>query len=295
MALLLPPGHPLEPHAGSAAPGAIRARVGVINVMPTGEVYERMLLAALAATPFVIEPCFIRLETHAYKSTDHAHLDRWYRSFDAWADDGPLDGLILTGAPIEHLPLSEVRYWPELRGILLRAEREIGSTLGLCWGAIALGDLVGVGPEVRREKLFGVFSHRVLPGGATLLGETETFLCPQSRHACVAASDLARAVAAERVALLAELEGGDPVVFATRDHRLVAHLGHPEYEPDRLAFEWRRDRRKGRTDVPPPSGLDVERPTKTWAAHTATLFERWIGLALRNARLARDSKVSAAI
>jgi homoserine O-succinyltransferase len=285
MPLSLPPGHPLEALAGRPPPsGARDARIGVINVMPGGEVYERMLGRALAGTSFLVEPRFIRLRTHAYKSTDHAHLDRWYRTYDEVLGEGRLDGLILTGAPIEHLPLAEVRYWPELRGILERAQREGGSTLGLCWGAIALADLVGIGPEVLRGKLFGVFPHAVLSGGGTLLGADPVFTCPHSRHAGLRRADLDRALAADRVSLLAEVDGAGPAVFATRDHRLVAHLGHPEYEAERLAFEWRRDRHKGRADVPEPTGLDVERPSTTWASHTATLFERWIGVAVRNAR-----------
>jgi hypothetical protein len=41
---------------------------------------------------------------------------------------------------------------------------------------------------------------------------------------------------------------------------------------------WRSAPGANGTYVPHPTGLDVERPSTTWASHTDTLFDRWIGV-----------------
>ena len=48
-------------------------------------------------------------------NTAAEHMATFYRPFAEVADSGEkFDGLIITGAPIEHLPFEEVTYWPEL-------------------------------------------------------------------------------------------------------------------------------------------------------------------------------------
>ena len=54
------------------------------------------------------------------------------------------------------------------------------------------------------------------------------------------------------------------------------HLGHPEYEPERLVEEYRRDGAAGRTDVGPPVNVDLERPLNTWRSHRNEFFSQWI-------------------
>ena len=254
-------------------------RVGIVNIMPRLEAYEPLLLEPLARAGREVEPVLIRLETHGYTSSDHAHLDRHYRSFWAAIADSELDGLIITGAPVEELAFDDVGYWPELASILDYARTRIASTLGLCWGGLALARLVGI-PKLRYpRKLFGVFEHRRLVDDSPLLvGQPATFLCAHSRHAGIGDAELELAARDHRVRLLGHSRDTGYTLFETPDHRFVMHLGHPEYVADRLVFEWERDRKLGRDDVEPPRAFDPEHPVTTWHDHREQLFGAWLDL-----------------
>jgi homoserine O-succinyltransferase len=288
MPLVLPPDHPLVidvPHDGppatpppavSIAPGRV-LRVGIINIMPRIEAYEPSLLGPLGRVPARIEPVFIRLRSHGYGSSDQGHLDRFYRTFDQVLADGPLDGLILTGAPVEEIPFEQVRYWQELGEILGFARQQIPGTLGICWGGLALGGLVGVKKTLFSRKLFGVFENRVLvPDHPVLQAPGGSFVCAHSRHSGVADAELERAAAEGRVRLLSHAPDTGYSVFETPDQRYLMHLGHPEYEGERLVFEWERDSALGRADVPPPHAFDPLAPSTPWREHREHLLQSWV-------------------
>lgn len=249
-------------------------RIGLVNIMPRLEQYEPLVTEPLRRADPDVEIIRIRLATHTYGSSDHAYLDRYYTTFDR---AGALDGLVVTGAPVEELPFEEVSYWPELAAILEHARSRIASTLGLCWGGLALARLAGVPKLLYPRKLFGVYDHRRLVADHVLLaGQAEHFPCAHSRHAGIADAELERAAAEGRVRLLAHAADTGYTLFETPDHRFVAHLGHPEYIAERLVFEWQRDRALGRDDVPPPRDFDPERPATSWHEHRERLFDAWL-------------------
>lgn len=80
------------------------------------------------------------------------------------------DGLIITGAPVEHLPFEEVEYWEELCEIMEWSKTHVHSTFHICWGAqAALYYHFGIPKYPLAEKLFGVFEHRVERRSSILL------------------------------------------------------------------------------------------------------------------------------
>jgi homoserine O-succinyltransferase len=256
-------------------PGPLR--VGIINIMPKAESYEGYLTRPLSRWPGVLELSWIRLESHSYSSSDQQHIARAYRTFGQVTAKAPLDGLILTGAPVEELAYEAVTYWPELTQILVEARRVIPSTLGLCWGGMALGKLLGIEKQPLPHKLFGVFANRTLDRERGLLaGGEERFWCAQSRHSGLADETLEWARNAGDMRLLAHGDDTGYSIFETPDGRYVAHLGHPEYEPSRLVEEWRRDASLGRTDVGVPRNLDLAAPVDTWRSHRTGFFARWL-------------------
>src|ERR1700722_6510280 len=178
-------------------------RVGIINIMPRAETYEANLLRPLARAPSVVEPIWIRLTSHVYGSSDALHIARRYLTFEQATSASQLDGLILTGAPVEELPFEDVRYWPELDAILRQARRTIPSTLGLCWGGLALAKQLDIDKQLFPKKLFGVYRNRNLAPEASLLGDRDDlFWCAHSRHSGIRADVLERAAANGRVNLL---------------------------------------------------------------------------------------------
>jgi homoserine O-succinyltransferase len=253
-------------------------RIAVINLMPKAEAYEPLLRAVLAEAELV----FVRLRGHVYASSEQIKLASEYVYFEQARAAGPLDGLVVTGTPVEELAFEDVHYWPELREILSYAREAIPSTLGLCWGGMALAELLGIGKVRFRKKLFGSFPLIALEA-SPLMPPGEPLWYAQSRHAGVHVGALESAVRNGSVRVLAYSELFGYTVFESSDGRYLIHLGHPEYTPERLVEEYRRDRALERSDVGAPQGIDLEEPQRGYRSHGARFFAHWLH-ALRLAR-----------
>ena len=212
-----------------AARQAIRPlRIGILNIMPLGEQYEFNILHPLGLSVLQIEPIWIRLESHTYRTWLPDHVEKVYVTYQEAVRQQPLDGLILTGAPVETIRFEDVNYWEETSTILREARRTIPSTLGLCWAGFAMAYLEGVDKFNYNRKLFGIYPLRNLDPSHPVTGELDDeFWCPQSRHAGLADEAMEQAQRDGRLKLLAH--GADPgyTIFATADDRFLAHTGHP--------------------------------------------------------------------
>ena len=187
----------------------------------------------------------------------------------------PLDGLIITGAPVEHLPFEEVKYWKELVNLIEEAKLKCASTLGLCWAGFAMAYMAGVEKENFNKKLFGVYPMRSLVPSHSLMGtQDDEFFCPQSRHAGLPDFEMEKAEQKGNLRLLAHGEKVGYTIFETPDQRQLMHLGHPEYNVDRLRSEMERDQKRG--DVPPPENFDLTKSNTSWRSHRNLLFQQWL-------------------
>jgi homoserine O-succinyltransferase len=255
----------------------IRAlRIGILNIMPKAETYEFSLLHPLGRSVLQIEPVWIRLKTHEYNSTDQAHLEKLYMPFQD-ASELHLDGLIVTGAPVEEIPFEQVSYWEEIKRILKYARNNISSTLGICWGGLAIAKFLGIEKVLFDKKLFGVFQMNNLDRTHPITGEMDDlFLCAQSRHSGIPDEIMELEREKGTVNLLAYSPEAGYSIFESTDRRFIVHLGHPEYEPRRLVEEYLRDQREGRMDVDKPQNFDIENPLNTWRGHRSEFFSQWI-------------------
>lgn len=252
-------------------------RIGILNIMPQAQDYEFSLLFALGRSIIQIEPIWIRLENHSYKTSNRIHLENQYVTFAEAVKDRHLDGLIVTGAPVEHLPFEDITYWKELNAILEYSREHIASTLGLCWGALALAKKLNIEKISYDKKLFGVFEITSLSKDHEVTGEMDdVFWCPQSRHAGL--DDAVMEAAADRgeINLLAYAKETGYVIFESTDKKFLMHLGHMEYDAERLISEYKRDMANGRTDVEKPVNLDIEHPVNRWRSSGLEFFTQWI-------------------
>lgn len=252
-------------------------RIGILNIMPKGETYEPYLLFPLSRSIIQIEPVWIRLHTHKYKTTDPLHLELHYEYFEDAIARAPIDGLVVTGAPVEEIPYEAVTYWDEITTILTFSRQNITSTLGICWGGLALAKMIGIEKEMFPHKLFGVFETENIDRSHPVTGELDdVFWCVQSRHSGISDLVLEKERGHKNVNLLAHSEYGGYTIFESADHRFLMHLGHPEYEAQRLVEEYQRDMNLGRTDVPPPANIDVKNPKNRWRSHGLEFFMQWV-------------------
>lgn len=252
-------------------------RIGILNIMPQAERYEFNLLFMLGRSIIQIEPVFLRLEKHGYSSSDAQHIDDFYIPFEKAIEQKGFDGLIVTGAPVEELAFEEVTYWKELNSIFSYARENIASTLGICWGGMALAKSLGIEKVRYDKKLFGVYPGRNLDRNHRVTGDLDDrFFCPQSRHSGISDEILRQQERDGRVHLLAYGEEAGYFILESSDGRFLMHLGHPEYPVQRLIDEYDRDRSRGREDVSAPAGLDLQQPMNTWRTSSQEFFLQWV-------------------
>jgi homoserine O-succinyltransferase/O-acetyltransferase len=146
-----------------------------------------------------------------------------------------LDGLIVTGAPLEHLSFEDVSYWRELSYICNWATSNVGRTLYICWAAFAaLYIFYGAHKRVRPHKISGVFQQQVMDARHPLTAGMETtFPCPVSRCAEVLIHDLPWRRGLK--CLAQSLESGLSLV-ADAAHNAHYMFNHLEYDAEALVL-----------------------------------------------------------
>lgn len=253
-------------------------RIAILNLMPTKETTETQLLRLIGNTPLQVEAVFIHPKTHVSKNTSAEHLATFYKTFDE-IEDQKYDGMIITGAPVEHLPFEDVTYWEELKQIMDWSVSNVTSTFHICWGAQAgLYHHFGVKKYGLDEKMFGVFPHHVSkPNNKLLRGFDEQFFVPQSRHTEVKREDIEKVPDLE---ILSESDDAGVYIVATKDGKQIFVTGHSEYDSNSLKWEYDRDKAKGlRINVPRnyyPQDDPSKSPRSTWRAHANLLYSNWL-------------------
>ena len=131
----------------------------VLNLMPQKMVTETQILRHLANTPLQLTIEFLYMTSHTSKTTQAEHMQTFYKTFDE-VKHRFFDGLIITGAPVEHLPFEAVDYWEEFQQVIEWSKTHVFSTLHICWGAQAgLYARYGVDKHQMEEKLSGVYEQ----------------------------------------------------------------------------------------------------------------------------------------
>jgi homoserine O-succinyltransferase len=253
-------------------------KVIILNLMPTKISTETQLLRLLGNTPLQIEAELLRVSTHESKNTPQEHLLAFYQTFEQ-IRKRYYDAMIITGAPVEHLPFEEVDYWDELKTIMDWALEHVFSMLYICWGAqAALYHHYGVPKFPLPSKQFGIFPHRVSEANTMLLrGFDDRFFAPHSRHTEVRRADIEKV---SGLRILAESVQAGVYIAASQDDRQIFITGHSEYDPLTLKAEYDRDIKAG-MDIQVPANYypnDDPRatPLVSWRAHAHLLFANWI-------------------
>ena len=250
----------------------------VLNLMPTKIATETQLSRLLGNTPLQVHLELMHTSSHVSKNVSQEHLLTFYKTFEE-LKDRKFDGMIITGAPVEHLKFEEVDYWPELCQIMEWSKTHVHSTLHICWGAQAgLYYHYGVNKYPLKEKLFGVFEHRADYKRSILLrGFDDVFWAPHSRHTTIIREDI-EAVPGLRV--LASSEKAGVYAVANKEGQHIFVTGHSEYDPETLKMEYMRDKNLGLPIHVPenyfPNDDDTQDPIVRWRGHAHLLFSNWL-------------------
>lgn len=252
--------------------------IGLLNLMPKKIQTETQFARLIGATPLQIEFSLIRMSEHQTKTTAAGHMESFYRPFSELRDT-KFDGLIITGAPIEHLEFDQVTYWDEISEIFEWSQTNVHSTLGVCWGGMAMiNHFHGVPKHMLDHKAFGCFGHNNLaPASPYLRGFSDICVIPVSRWTEMRQDEIDAANGLKT--LLGSDEVG-PCLVEDRAHRALYIFNHFEYDSDTLKQEYDRDVAEGTAINVPlnyyPGDDPAKPPQNRWRSHAHLLYGNWI-------------------
>ena len=253
-------------------------RIVVLNLMPIKITTETDLVRVLSNTPLQLDLTLMKIKSHTSKNTPVEHMRAFYKDFEVLRHQ-KFDGMIITGAPVEHLDYEDVTYWDELSDIFAWARTNVTSTLYICWAAQAgLFYHYGVPKYPLPAKMFGIFPQKpLMPSLPIFRGFDDVFQMPHSRHTEIRREDIEKV---EGLTIIAESEESGVSIVMAREGREFFITGHAEYSPLTLDTEYRRDLGKGlpiemprhyyRNDDPDQG------PLVSWRAHANLLFTNWL-------------------
>ncbi len=156
----------------------------LLNLMPKKLETEVQFARLFGASPLQIELTLMTTETYSPKNTKKEYLIEFYKTLDD-VKNNFYDVLIITGAPVETVPFEEVKYWNELKKIILWSSKNVYRKIGVCWGAQALLKVLhNVEKHSMDKKLFGVYDHSLNQEKQYRLmqGFIDSFPMPVSRY-----------------------------------------------------------------------------------------------------------------
>ena len=256
-------------------------KIGLLNLMPKKIQTETQFARLIGASPLQTEFSLIRMSEHETKNTAAEHMAEFYQPFRDVRDQ-KFDGLIITGAPIEHLDFEDVTYWSELCEIFEWTQSNVHSTFGICWGGMAMINYFhGVKKHMLPVKQFGCYRHSNLQSDSPYLrGFSDDLVMPVSRWTETRRPEIE---AAGLPVLLNSPKVG-PALVEDSAHRALYMFNHLEYDSTTLAEEYHRDlanvQVNGASIALPvnyfPHDDPNQRPLNRWRSHAHLLFGNWI-------------------
>ncbi len=253
-------------------------RIVILNLMPLKITTETDLIRILSNSPLQLEIQFMKVKAHTSKNTPIEHMKAFYRDFELMRNE-KFDGMIITGAPVEHLEYQDVNYWEEISDIFAWARTHVTSTLYICWAAQAgLYYHYGVPKHPLPQKMFGIFPQYPLDKKLPIFrGCDDVFYMPHSRHTEIRKEDILKV---PELSLIAESPMSGVSMVMAREGREIFITGHSEYSPYTLDTEYKRDLDKGLPIQMPYNYYRDDDPAKeplvTWRAHGNLLFQNWL-------------------
>lgn len=212
-------------------------RIGLVNNMPDGALVatERQFAGLVEqATGGRVAVELYYLPGLSRGDEARKILDARYLPVSALYRNG-IDALIVTGNEPRAAKLDAEPYWPDMTQLIDWARDNTGTTLWSCLAAhAAILHLDGIERRRLPAKRSGVYQSRTAAAGSL----------PQVLTICHSRLNEAPrdALTANGYAILSESGGGHVDSFSKRwTSRFLFLQGHPEYDAESLAREYRRD------------------------------------------------------
>jgi homoserine O-succinyltransferase/O-acetyltransferase len=214
--------------------------VGLVNNMPDAalrntEAQFRRLIAA-AGAPVRLRLFYLPQMPRSERG--RSYLEQHYESVDCLSPGG-VDGLIVTGTEPHTADLRDEPYWPALAQLVEWAHR---GTISSVWSCLAAHAAVlhddGISRDALPRKLCGMFTCRRMGDHPLVVGTPRSWQVVHSRHNGLSEASLRSC----GYRMLSRSETTGPDLFIRQKKSLFVYFqGHPEYDCDSLAREYRRD------------------------------------------------------
>lgn len=252
-------------------------KVGILNLMPTLEDTERQLIVALENPVIQVELDFIYLDTKNMDEEKNEYFKKYYKSFSKIKNDY-YDGMIVTGAPLEHIPYKDVEYIEELKEFFKYTKTNVGSTIFLCWASqFGIQYFYGVNRYNLPAKVSGLYEHYIVQQSNLVKGFDDKFFIPQSRYCSLVEDDIIRI---KDLTLTSKSNDTGAYIVESKDGKRIFLTGHAEYDLYTLDKEYRRDINKGLDiDIPKNYYFNDDpnlTPVYKWHAHSTLLYHNWL-------------------
>lgn len=279
---------PYITQGGAFRQDIIPLEIVLLNLMPDKIQTETQILRALGSTPLQINIHLAHMASHKSKNTAAEHLKSFYQDFTTLQSQN-YDGIIITGAPIAHLPFEDVDFWEELCDVMKWADKNVFSNFFICWGAkAALYHRYNLQKHQMKEKLFGLYEQSLTTLFHPIVnGFDAVFKMPVSCYTQIRKEEV---IATPALEILAGSSESGPALLYEQSRGDVYLLHHPEYDRYTLAREYQRDKNEGLNTAPPKNYLDNREKALpiSWRAHRHLLFANWINTIYQHTPFNRD-------
>ena len=251
-------------------------KIALLNLMPLKIPTENQFIRLLAQTNANIKLDLFHIKEHISKNTSLEYLNKFYKTFDE-IENTKYDGVIITGAPVELLEFETVDYWKQLQKIINWTTTNSNSTLFICWGAqAALYHFYGIQKYTLKNKMFGIFEHKVKNTLLLFEGIEKSALIPHSRH-----TDINRELFLnhKELEIACESDEAGVNVVIGNNGKQIYITGHFEYDVNTLKEEYFRDLKKGfEIKIPNnyfPNDDTTKEPEWKWHDDAKQLYLNW--------------------
>lgn len=228
----------------------------ILNLMPKKLETERQFTSWFSQTNENINLFFAIPDTHKLKNDVEFVSNTYLRVSEL--SKSTFDGLVITGAPLDQIPVTQVDFWEELKVFMKWQQTHVHRRMYICWGAYAAGIINNeFNVNLYQEKIFGEYFDG-------------KYFMPHSRYFSIPIESVN-----ENILVAGRKDIGATIIQNTNDHSLYI-TGHLEYEEDTLYLEYIRDKNKG---------IDIRLPEKDrnginkksgWRDQRAKVLEEWL-------------------
>ncbi len=250
-------------------------KIGILNLMPNLEETEKDLLRVLDTPILQVEVEFLYLKDMTQDIKRKEYLEKYYK---LWDKEEIFQGIIITGAPLEHLEFLDVSYIKGLEEFLDYTKELVKSTIFICWAAeLGLKYFYDINRDIENTKLSGLFKHYVVNETKLVKGFDDYFEIPISRYCKVREEEI---LLNKDLILTSKANLSGVYIVEAKNKKQVFLTGHAEYGQWTLDKEFLRDKIRGIDIVKPYNYYRFQnekiKPKLSWKAHQTLLYHNWL-------------------